>query len=72
MGEYDNPGQPEKKKEFHWLTIDALFFWIIEIYELCRWCVKSILGVFHRKKIDRSSDKEDEQASGKSSSDTLD
>jgi hypothetical protein len=57
MGEYDY-NQPEKKKEFHWLTIDALFFWIIEIYELCKWCGKSILGVFRRKKIEKNSDKE--------------
>ena len=57
MAEYDY-GQPEKKKEFHWLTIDALFFWIIEIRELCKWCAKSILGVFHRKKIEKNSDKE--------------
>ena len=67
MGEFDNPGQSEKKKEFHWLTIDALFFWIIEICELCKWCGKSILGVFHRKKIDKNSDMEAEQASDKSS-----
>ena len=33
MAEYDY-GQPEKKKEFHWLIIDALFFWTIEIREL--------------------------------------
>ena len=61
MGEYDNPGQPEKNKEFHWLTIDAMFFWVIEICELCKWCGKSILGVFRRKKTDKSSDTEDVQ-----------
>ena len=53
MGEYDY-GQPEKKKEFHWLTIDALFFWVIEICELYKWCGKSILGVFHRRNNDKS------------------
>lgn len=65
MGEHDY-NQPDKK-EFHWLTIDALFFWVIEICELCKWCGKSILGVFRRKKIDKSSDTEDVGGSGKSS-----
>ena len=68
MAEYDY-GQPEKKKEFHWLTIDALFFWIIEIRELCKWCAKSILEVFHRKIDDVPSEKEGELAHEKLTSD---
>ena len=61
MGEYDYEQPEEKKKPFHWLTFDAMFFWITEIYELCKWCAKSILGVFRRKKIEKNSDKEDVQ-----------
>ena len=41
MGEFDY-GQPDKKKPFHWLTFDSLFFWVTEVCELCKWCFKKI------------------------------
>ena len=69
MGEYDYPEQTEKKKPFHWLTFEALFFWIIEIRELCKWCAKSILEVFRRKIDDVPSEKEGELAHEKLTSD---
>ena len=70
MAEYDYPEQTEKKKPFHWLTFEALFFWIIEIRELCKWCAKSILGVFHRKIDDDPLEKEGELAPEKLTSDS--
>ena len=41
MGDYDY-SYSNKKKNFHWLSFEAFFFWIIEIRELCKWCFRKL------------------------------